>query len=75
MSPSPPSPASGKNCTDSDYKLWTPRGRGSGRGCLLGRRETYRRRLPHQRCYGGPDRPPALVAVQNCACLWDDYEW
>ena len=65
----------GHNCTVDDYKLWTPRGHSVGRACLLGRRETYRRRLPHQRCYNGPDRAPALVSVQNCPCLRDDYEW
>ena len=58
-----------------DYKLWTPRGRSSGRSCLLGRKETYRRRLPHQRCFNGPDHQAPLVSVQNCACLRDDSEW
>ncbi|XP_043197932.1 sortilin-related receptor-like, partial [Amphibalanus amphitrite] len=62
------------NCTQDDYKLWTPRGRSSGRGCLLGRKETYRRRLPHQRCYIGEGGREPLVSVENCACLRDDYE-
>ena len=41
--------------------------------CLLGRKETYERRIPNSNCYNGLDydRP---ISFENCPCIREDYE-
>lgn len=61
------------NCTEDDYKFWSP---GSRTGdsivpCVLGLQETYHRRAAHSKCYNGKsyDRP---VRSEVCLCgAWD----
>lgn len=66
---------SGYNCTDEDYKFWSPSaGNGSYMPCVLGRKETYQRRIPHSNCFNGRnyDRP---IKMEICECGVEDYDW
>jgi len=68
------SKAFGYNCTDDDYKFWSPSsGNGSHMPCVLGRKETYQRRIPHSNCFNGRDydRP---VKMEVCECAVEDYD-
>jgi sortilin-related receptor len=64
-----------RDCTDDDYKFWSP---GSSDGphmpCILGRKETYQRRIPHSMCYNGKDFD-APVKKETCECDDEDFEW
>lgn len=65
----------GYNCTDDDYKFWSPSsGNGSHMPCVLGRKETYQRRVPHSNCFNGRDydRP---IKMEICECDVEDYDW
>ncbi|KAJ9597637.1 hypothetical protein L9F63_011506, partial [Diploptera punctata] len=62
------------NCTDDDYKFWSPSsGNGSHMPCVLGRKETYQRRIPHSNCFNGRDydRP---IKMEVCECDVEDYD-
>jgi hypothetical protein len=66
---------SGYNCTDEDYKFWSPSsGNGTHMPCVLGRKETYQRRIPHSNCFNGRDydRP---IKMEVCECAVEDYDW
>ncbi|GFG37795.1 hypothetical protein Cfor_11613, partial [Coptotermes formosanus] len=68
------SKAFGYNCTDEDYKFWSPSsGNGTHMSCVLGRKETYQRRVPHSNCYNGRDydRP---IKMEVCECAVEDYD-
>jgi len=68
------SKAFGYNCTDDDYKFWSPSsGNGSHMPCVLGLKETYQRRIPHSNCFNGRDydRP---VKMEVCECAVEDYD-
>uniref|UniRef100_A0A1B6DW73 Sortilin-related receptor n=1 Tax=Clastoptera arizonana TaxID=38151 RepID=A0A1B6DW73_9HEMI len=62
------------NCTSDDYKMWSP---GSEKGpkmaCVMGKKETYQRRVPHSNCYNGEnyDRP---IKLESCYCDAEDFE-
>ncbi|KAG2470136.1 SORL protein, partial [Polypterus senegalus] len=62
----------GVPCSQNDYKLWSPSDE-RGNECLLGRKETFRRRISHATCFNGEDfdRP---VSISNCSCTREDYE-
>lgn len=65
-----------RNCTDDDYKFWSPSsdgGEGSVMPCVLGREETYQRRIPHARCYNGRDYDQP-VKIEICDCDVEDFE-
>ncbi|XP_022913328.2 sortilin-related receptor-like isoform X1 [Onthophagus taurus] len=64
------------NCTDLDYKTWSPSVSVDGRRlipCPLGKQQTYKRRIPHAECYIGTnyDMP---ISEEPCACTATDYE-
>ena len=46
-----------RNCTDTDYKDWSPVAPGEGENtktrCILGKKEVYKRRAPSANCYNG----------------------
>jgi hypothetical protein len=66
---------SDKNCTDEDYKFWSPSsGNGTHMPCVLGLKETYQRRIPHSKCFNGRDydRP---IKMEVCECAVEDYDW
>ncbi|XP_048483491.1 sortilin-related receptor isoform X4 [Plutella xylostella] len=62
-----------RNCTDEDYKFWSPSPPNSSISCVLGKRDTFQRRLAHTNCYNGLDydRP---VKKEICECSRRDYE-
>ncbi|XP_051788146.1 sortilin-related receptor isoform X1 [Erpetoichthys calabaricus] len=62
----------GVPCSENDYKLWSPSDE-RGNECLLGRKETFKRRISHATCFNGEDfdRP---VSISNCSCTREDYE-
>ncbi|XP_049874971.1 sortilin-related receptor isoform X1 [Pectinophora gossypiella] len=62
-----------RNCTNDDYKFWSPSPPNSSVSCVLGQRDTFQRRLAHTNCYNGInyDRP---VQKQVCQCSRRDYE-
>lgn len=42
--------------------------------CILGKKETFERRIAHSNCYNGKDydRP---VKMEICECDIEDFEW
>lgn len=62
-----------RNCTQEDYKFWSPSPPNSTATCILGQRDTYQRRLAHTNCYNGIAyvRP---VKKQVCECSRRDFE-
>lgn len=64
------------NCTKDDYKFWAASSTvGSSKlACVMGRRETFERRIRHSNCYNGKDyeRP---VKMEICQCDAEDFEW
>lgn len=63
-----------RDCTDDDYKFWSPSSPDQPQmSCVLGRRETYKRRAMNVNCYQGIDynRP---VKWERCLCDANDYE-
>ncbi|XP_014239724.1 sortilin-related receptor-like isoform X1 [Cimex lectularius] len=62
------------NCTDKDLKDWYPSSKTSVKAaCVLGRKETYRRRSRHSKCYMGADYDQPISTIP-CACDFDDFE-
>ncbi len=64
--------ADGKNCTDDDYKEWSPSDNGY-ENCLLGQKTVFQRRRTNSLCFNGRqfDRK---ISVRNCSCHISDYE-
>jgi len=64
-----------RNCTEEDYKNWSPVSPGQGKAsrCVLGRRETFKRRSPKANCYNGLDFTRSTV-VESCPCSHTDYQ-
>ncbi|GBP23516.1 Sortilin-related receptor [Eumeta japonica] len=62
-----------RNCTQEDYKFWSPSPPNSTVSCVLGMKETFQRRYPYANCYNGIDyaRP---VKKETCECTRKDYE-
>lgn len=64
-----------ENCTDDDYKFWSPGSTTSESlvPCILGKQETYQRRAANKNCYNGRDydRP---VRSETCKCSSWDFE-
>ncbi|XP_026332516.1 sortilin-related receptor isoform X2 [Hyposmocoma kahamanoa] len=62
-----------RNCTQEDYKFWSPSPPNSTVSCVLGQRDTFQRRLAHTNCYNGItyERP---VKKQVCECSRRDFE-
>lgn len=61
------------NCTEEDYKLWSPYNPDEPKmNCLLGRKEVYKKRVPRTKCYNGLnfDEP---VKIQLCSCTLEDF--
>jgi len=63
-----------KNCTDDDYKDWSPKAPEDGRltKCVMGRRDVFRRRSPRADCYNGQDLTQSK-RVEVCPCTHFDY--
>ena len=63
-----------RNCTDGDYKDWSPKAPEEGKlsKCVMGRRDVFRRRSPKADCYNGDDFTHAK-RVENCPCTHSDY--
>jgi hypothetical protein len=64
---------SGTQCTNDDYKDWTP-SESSKVNCLLGQKVVYSRRRAHSVCFNGGSFE-RKISVQNCTCTELDYEW
>ncbi|XP_016840986.1 sortilin-related receptor, L(DLR class) A repeats-containing-like isoform X2 [Nasonia vitripennis] len=63
-----------RNCTDDDFKFWSPAApKEISSTCVLGRKETYKRRSARANCYTGQnfDRP---VKTEICPCDAVDYQ-
>lgn len=61
-------------CKKEDFKPWSPIVDPIlSRACLLGRRETYERRIPHANCYNGEDYE-RVISAENCPCQRSDFE-
>ena len=63
----------GRNCTQSDYNLWSPSDDIPNRDCLLGSRLQYERKKVSVHCYQGLDFM-RNVTSQLCPCDRIDYE-
>lgn len=62
-----------RNCTEQDYKFWSPSPPNSSVSCVLGTRNTFQRRLAHTNCYNGIDYDrPSRKEV--CECSRRDFE-
>ncbi|CAB3247192.1 unnamed protein product [Arctia plantaginis] len=62
-----------RNCTEQDYKYWSPSPPNSSVSCVLGTRNTFQRRLAHTNCYNGIDYDrPSRKEV--CECSRRDFE-
>lgn len=63
------------NCKPEDYKLWSPSQSEDHRlvPCVLGKQETYQRRIPHTNCYNGLNYD-APVKLEPCICDSEDFE-
>lgn len=64
-----------RNCTEDDYKFWSPYNPEEKKmNCLLGRKEIYKRRIPYTHCYNGLnfDHP---IKMQSCVCDKNDFMW
>ncbi|XP_067011986.2 sortilin-related receptor isoform X2 [Anabrus simplex] len=63
------------NCSkERDYKFWSPSSSaGPHISCIMGRRETYERRVAHSNCFNGRnyDRP---IRIEKCECFAEDFE-
>ncbi|CAK1543183.1 unnamed protein product [Leptosia nina] len=62
-----------RNCTNDDYKFWSPSPPNSTVSCVLGKRDIFQRRLPHTNCYNGVSYVRA-VRQERCECGRRDYE-
>lgn len=63
-----------RDCQDEDFKFWSPAAPTDvSSTCVLGRKETYKRRSAHANCYTGVnfDRP---VKIEICPCDAADYQ-
>ncbi|XP_067676191.1 sortilin-related receptor-like [Haliotis asinina] len=60
-------------CKDDAYKMWSFTMVNDVKGCLLGRRTLYRRRIKQTVCYNGYDYVQE-VRLENCPCTRMDYE-
>ena len=47
--------------------------RGKHRNCILGRKESYERRIVNRNCYNGREYE-RLITVENCDCDDSDYQ-
>jgi hypothetical protein len=55
--------------------MWSPSSEtGMKMACVMGRKETYERRVAHANCYNGQnyDRP---IKMETCLCDFEDFEW
>lgn len=62
-----------RNCTQEDYKFWSPSPPNSSVSCVLGSRNTFQRRLAHTNCYHGVSYERA-VTKEVCECTRRDFE-
>lgn len=62
-----------KNCTDNDFKFWSPSPPNSSVSCVLGLKNTYQRRIAYTSCYHGKDYDRA-VNKEVCECSRRDFE-
>ncbi|XP_048254148.1 sortilin-related receptor-like isoform X1 [Haliotis rufescens] len=60
-------------CKDDAYKMWSFTMVNDTKGCLLGRRTQYRRRIKQTVCYNGYDYEQE-IRLENCPCTRMDYE-
>ncbi|KAL1138530.1 hypothetical protein AAG570_008593 [Ranatra chinensis] len=62
------------NCTKDDYKKWSPSSTsGLKMACVMGKKETYERRVPHSNCYNGKDYD-SPITMETCLCDIEDFE-
>ncbi|KAF6211596.1 hypothetical protein GE061_012109 [Apolygus lucorum] len=62
------------NCSTEDYRMWSPSSStGIKMSCIMGRKETYQRRIRHTKCFNGRDydRP---TKMEQCSCDIEDFE-
>ncbi|KAK7603208.1 hypothetical protein V9T40_003207 [Parthenolecanium corni] len=62
-----------RNCTNEDYKPWTPFDPEDKKlSCVLGRRDVFKRRINRPNCYNGLNFD-APISKENCECDNFDY--
>ncbi|KAL0567823.1 vacuolar protein sorting/targeting protein PEP1 [Marasmius crinis-equi] len=61
-----------RKCGESDFEKWEARPR--DKECLMGHKQSYRRRKPDADCYVGDKFQDPEPETENCPCSDDDYE-
>lgn len=66
---------SARNCTENDYKPWSPYHPGDKKmTCVLGRKDVFKRRIPLANCFNGLNFDSPILK-ENCECDKSDYMW
>ena len=64
-----------KKCHDDDFEEWSARKDEDGKPtCLMGHKQTFRRRKKDAECYIGKDFDEALPKPEPCECQDEDFE-
>ncbi|KAJ7042878.1 Oligoxyloglucan reducing end-specific cellobiohydrolase [Mycena alexandri] len=61
-------------CTSSDFEMWQATPPGAASGCLMGSKQTFKRRKVHADCYVGDNPTGTHGSAGNCPCADADYE-
>ncbi|KAI0653007.1 Oligoxyloglucan reducing end-specific cellobiohydrolase [Cubamyces menziesii] len=61
-----------RQCGDSDFETWFARS--STHECLMGHKQSYRRRKPDANCYVGEKFQDPVPSEEPCPCTDEDYE-
>lgn len=62
-----------RKCEDSDFDTWYARK--PGNLCVMGHRQSYRRRKERANCYVGNKFVDPVEREEDCPCTDEDYEW
>lgn len=66
-------PLQERKCGDKDVEQWYVRPP-TGRDCVLGHKQWYRRRRPDAKCYVGNKFHEEIGHEEDCECVDEDYE-
>ncbi|KAI0676132.1 Oligoxyloglucan reducing end-specific cellobiohydrolase [Trametes maxima] len=61
-----------RKCSDGDFEQW--RARSSTHECLMGHKQSYKRRKPEANCYVGEKFLDPVAEEEPCPCTDEDYE-
>ena len=63
-------------CIKTDYKQWSPTAENGPRmPCVLGRKDTFVRRLETRNCYDNRSLIDQPIRSEKCQCEEEDFEW